>query len=154
MGLQFKSKPVIHWRLLAVPSTSTTTVTAKQHCTITSSSCAGTSVWQLPSTWYVMDESHKSSQLGVSFQSEVSEVHCVCCAQLSWWPAMPNSCLEQARLFGPAHPVTTNASYSGQVLLVTSICYQIGCYKLAYNCNHPFRGKPGTMTGLLKWIAC
>ena len=48
MGLRFKFKPAIRWRQLAIPYTTTT---AKQHCTMTFSSGAGTSVWLLPSTW-------------------------------------------------------------------------------------------------------
>ena len=120
----------------------------KQQCTITSSSCAGTSEWQVPSTWTWMslDECYKSSQVGVSFQSEVSEVRCLCCALLSWWPTMPDSCLEQAIRFSPAHPVTTNACWTSAFGCFH--CYQIGCLQL----QSPMQGH--TTTGLLKWIAC
>ena len=38
-----------------------------------------------------------SSQFRVSSQSEGSKVRRVCCALLSWWPTMPDSCLGQAR---------------------------------------------------------
>ena len=74
-----------------------------------------------------------------------------CC---HWWLKESDSCLEQARLFGPVHPVPTNASYSGQleVLLVASICYQDGCCEpvtVFNNAGASLASRLGLLKGLL-----
>ena len=42
----------------------------------------------------------------------------------------------------------------GYFNLLSDRMLQVSLQVFGYNCNHPFRGEPGTMTGLLKWIAC
>ena len=84
-----------------------------------------------------------SSQFRVSSQSEGSKVRRVCCALLSWWPTMPDSCLGQARRLatitdppklGPNLQMLINCGMSWEFNLLVLAHEQHHCLEIGLNC--------------------